>query len=373
MFSPARRTLLGGLAAALAAPVSAAEPTRVPFKIVSGKIFAPVVVNDVPAEAVLDTGSALSSIDAGFAVQARVVGRGRFTGAFIQGRLSGSLAADVPMGVASACLKIPRMAVLDYSALSRQLGRPVQAVIGRELFDAFVVDFDFERKLMSVEPRGFAAPPPGAQAVPLWLEPRGAVTEIRIEDAPPIRVLVDIGNDLPLILSPSGVTRKLLQGRRVSTALIGGAGSQAVAQTATLRKLSLGGFDLAGAPVSVAPRAIGFAGNLGLPVLSRFRLTLDFAGRRMRLSPNGAFAQPFEKDRTGLNGYLDQGYLRIIHVARGGPAERAGFRAGDLVAAIEGEAAATANANLASAPSGRTLEFTLADGRKRRLTLAEYY
>ena len=65
--------------------------------------------------------------------------------------------------------------------------------------------------------------------------------------------------------------------------------------------------------------------------------------------------------------------LRILHVARGGPAERAGFKAGDAVTAIDGETAATANANLTGAPAGRVVDFTLADGSHRRVTLAEYY
>jgi S1-C subfamily serine protease len=60
-------------------------------------------------------------------------------------------------------------------------------------------------------------------------------------------------------------------------------------------------------------------------------------------------------------------------VARGGPAEKAGFKAGEVVTLIDGQPAPAANAALVSAPVGRTLDFTLAGGAHRRLTLAEYY
>jgi predicted metalloprotease with PDZ domain len=93
----------------------------------------------------------------------------------------------------------------------------------------------------------------------------------------------------------------------------------------------------------------------------------------MWAAPGPNLAYPLPKDRTGLNGYLTGGALKILHVARGGPAERAGFKAGEMVVAIDGETAVTANARLAGAQPGRTLDFTLADGSHRRLTLADYY
>jgi S1-C subfamily serine protease len=65
--------------------------------------------------------------------------------------------------------------------------------------------------------------------------------------------------------------------------------------------------------------------------------------------------------------------LRILYVARGGPAEKAGFKAGEVVTAIDGQPAAAANAALTGAPAGRVVDFTLAGGAHRRLTLADYY
>ena len=57
----------------------------------AGKLFAPVVVNGLGAEAfILDTGAARSSLDQAFAARSRASrAKGRFTGQMIQGQVKG--------------------------------------------------------------------------------------------------------------------------------------------------------------------------------------------------------------------------------------------------------------------------------------------
>lgn len=366
-----RRTLLGALAAApFTRPAYAAG--AVSFLIQADKIFAPVSVNGVAVDAILDSGSTISTLDAGFANSLSLRTRGRFSGRGVSGRVSGAWTTGVSFEIAGQALRPARVGVIDYSALSRQLGRPVQAVLGRDLFDAFVTDLDFAARTLALHRREGFVPAAGARLVALTAQGGRLTAPISVEGGAPIQALVDLGNDLPLILSPGPDSRKLLRDRPTSTALIGGYGSAAVGQVATARDVAFAGAQIAAVPVTVAPRSIGFAANLGLPLLRRFRLQLDFAGARMWLTPQ-AGAPAFYKDLTGLNGFVDGEVLRILHVARGGPAERAGFKAGDLVAAIDGQPASLANASLAEAAKGRTLDFTLTNGAHRRLVLAEYY
>jgi len=367
-----RRAALGGLVA-LAATPSLAAATRLPLNRWAGKLFVPVVVNGVGAEALLDTGSARTSIDRAFAAQAGIRGHGFFVGTFIQGRVRGAYAEAMTLHVGDASVSATGAVILDYGQLSRELGRPVQVVLGRELFESCVVDLDVERGEAMVRPRAGLEPGAGATMVPLRPSHDRMAAPVTVEDVGPLWASVDLGADTPLILSPSAAARRLLQNRPTSTALIGGEGSRAMAQVATAKSLAFAGARLANVPFQVAPRSLSYDAILGLPVLQRFALSLDFGGRRMWLTPGPNLTFPFAKDRTGLNGYLDGGALRILHVARGGPAERAGFKAGEVVTGIDGMPAAAANAALVNAPAGRTLEFTLADGSRRRLTLADYY
>jgi predicted metalloprotease with PDZ domain len=120
--------------------------------------------------------------------------------------------------------------------------------------------------------------------------------------------------------------------------------------------------------------------NIGLQLLSRFRLTIDFGGDRIWMTPYpDATSRPFRKNRTGLSlTPQGPGALVVDHVAAGSPAARGGWKTGDLITALDGApipadyAAGEASMWIYGA-AGRTVTLTLADGARRSLTLADYF
>ena len=86
----------------------------------------------------------------------------------------------------------------------------------------------------------------------------------------------------------------------------------------------------------------------------------------------------FTKDRSGMTLQARDGRLLVLYVADGSPAAAAGWRAGDEIVAINGEAVA---ALLLPVPSpagalGRPAEkvvLTKADGSTATIVLADYY
>lgn len=371
-----RRTVLGAVALTAIGASEAAAQTPIPYQVFGDKIFVPVIVNGEPVEALVDSGSSVTGLDAAFAKSLRIASQGRTRFSGLQGAVSGAWAKDAGISVGGMRLEGARLAVVDYSPMALALQRPVQAVLGRDLFDRFVVQIDADRRLMSLHQRATFSGPAGQRAWPL-IPVRGlAAIEIGLGRGRRLRALIDLGNETALIVSPGPAKRLgLLSGRRVSTAYIGGHGPSAVARVAAIETLSIGGLEFHDVPIQVTPRSIGVEANIGMAVLGRFNLWLDFAGRRLWMAPRSGpiVAAPFWKDRTGLSGRLQGGRLVILHVAKGGPAERAGFHQGEQITAINGEPAASANATHDQAPAGTILEFTLADGTRRRLTLADYY
>lgn len=374
-FPMRRRDVLAGLvgtgALGLAPPVRA--QSRVPFQTHSGKIFAPVRINGTPVEAILDSGASASGIDRAFAAQLGVRGGRRFRINGLQGSAGGAWAEGVSVSVAGRSIPEPRVGVLDLSGFARAFQRPVEAVLGRDLFDRFVVEVDHLGKTMALHDRQDFTPPAGARLVRLTAIRDLMTAPVTIEGSLPFQAVVDLGNDSPLILSPGPARAlRLLDGRPSSTVAMGGYGELSAGRIVTARTLGLAGTDFRDVPIQIASRSIGFDANLGLPILSRFHNWFDFGGARMFLAPTLGPAAFFHKDRTGMNGYIENGRLKIIHVARGGPAEAGGWRAGDQVIAIDGQPPERANYSL-SDEAGRTVEFTMADGTKRRLVLADYY
>jgi hypothetical protein len=283
------------------------------------------------------------------------------------------VAQDVRFAVGNA-LVTGQAVVLDYSVLAGQVRHQIDAVVGGDVFTAYVVEIDFEDQTLALHERAGFQPPAAAKLVPLTPKGRLMAAELMVEDRGPIHGLIDLGSNVPLIISP-GPARALglVDGRATSTKRLGGHGPASIAKVTTAKTISLGGERFEGVPVLIPPHSIGLDANLGLPVLQRFRLYLDFGGRRMWLgAPNSARNEPFLRDRTGLEADIDGDTLKVAHVAKASPAEAGGWRIGDVITHIDDEPAAIANLSLSlSAHSGQRVEFTLSDGKKRTLVLAD--
>ena len=80
--------------------------------------------------------------------------------------------------------------------------------------------------------------------------------------------------------------------------------------------------------------------NLGGNVLRRFKVIVDYPGRRVILEPNGHFRDPFLADASGLVLAAEGSDFRTIVVralVEGSPADEGGVKEGDIITAVDGE------------------------------------
>ena len=149
---------------------------------------------------------------------------------------------------------------------------------------------------------------------------------------------------------------------------------------AALDKVQLGGVTFDRVP-SVATEGLSSRApaNVGIQLLSRFHLTVDYAGDRVWMTPYAdAATRPFRKNRSGLALVPEGEGLVVDFVSKGSPADRAGWKKGDRVTAIDGapipaDYAVTEASLWVTGPAGRTVTLTDGEGRKTKLTLADYY
>ena len=119
------------------------------------------------------------------------------------------------------------------------------------------------------------------------------------------------------------------------------------------------------------------AGRIGNGLLQRYRLLLDPGAGHMIMAPGG-IETPQPRSTTGLQLGLTGKNLRVLHVMRGSPAEATGWKAGDLICAVDGRvvaedpAAATRSQWLFGAP-GTVVQLRLCSGESRLLTLRRFY
>lgn len=384
-----REALLMSIAASAAAllpsGVALAAPTMVAFDFYrESRIFLKGQVAGHATDMMLDSGAGMTVIDKSFAESIGIKAESTMPVQGAGGTVQGGVAKIAEIKIGDFVLKDSRVLLLDLSSFTAKLGRPMPVVLGRNVFDAAVVDIDFPRQRIALhEPRGFAAPT-GAIALPLTRTTTG-VREVMVslEGRAPVASTFDLGNGGAVLVSKTYADQQtLLQGRRSAPTLAGGVGGLTTHDVAMVGSLGLGGLTLHDIPAvfNRDERELPSHGlNIGIAVWKRFRLLIDYSRSTLWLIPDAQSAiAPFRKERAGLGVQLAGDRFEVIFVAPGGPAEAAGFKVGDRIAAIEGQAAGP-NFYIgpatfwASAPAGTTARVTMADGSVRTITLADYY
>src|SRR5580765_8008515 len=168
-----RRALLALLIAALAMPAGApraqAPAHSLPFRFVLERqiVFA-MTVDGRPAEAWLDSGASATILDTAYARKLGVALGPAITANGIAGRVSDVRLAKADLVAGDLVMRDRRVVVMDLSRIARITHRPVEVLLGRDVFDEAVVDIDFEGRRLSLIPRAGFVPP---RSAPLPLQP----------------------------------------------------------------------------------------------------------------------------------------------------------------------------------------------------------
>jgi hypothetical protein len=192
------------------------------------------------------------------------------------------LDAALGSGRGAVAIRGLRAATLDLQPLSGLTRQPFSMLLGRDFLRAVVLEADFPgRRVAFFNPEGWS-PPAGARAAPIRLESGGPMATVRIEDSPPIEVMVDTGATGALALSEASARAAgLFDGRpmRVGQSVtLGGISQDGMVRA---RRLAFAGHAVEDLDVQIyrpAANAPVPGGLLGLGVLGRFHMALDLAG-----------------------------------------------------------------------------------------------
>jgi predicted aspartyl protease len=352
-----------------------------------GRIFLDVMINGIPAAALLDSGSSRIVLDSAFARRLGMRPGRPFAAHGLARSGTGSVSSD-PIEVVTGPLRVAsRSAVLlDMAPLSHLLGRPLLMLLGRDLFENLIVDIDFpHRQVAFHDPRRFAEPA-GAREVPLIASGGVRSIPISIEGRPPVQGTFDLGSSGTIALSPRYATRALNVGhRRATSTLSGGVEGAVINRMVMLAGAEIGGIQLGGMPAVVYEEwfndvaGVDIPAQLGIQLFSRLRILTDYGRNRLLLLPDPAVSQlPFPKDRAGLSVAPRLDHLEIMHVRRSGPAEAAGLAVGGRIVAIDGVPidAGYTNGDVQfwmNRSAGTLTSLDMGNGRIVTLTLQDYF
>jgi hypothetical protein len=334
-------------------------------------IYVPVKINGHEAMALLYGGP--SSIDKSFT--AVIGGKAEADAASARG-------VEVQVGDLSlqhASAKPDDLQAQGYDA--KILGHPVLFRLGEEVFDQVVVDVDYPHHRVAFRDPRRVTKPAGAIEVPLIELDGERVVPLSVDGSAPAQFELELGNVIgPLLVTPSFAhTQKLFDGHPTSQRLSG----RFTETVVTIDHLGFAGVDFPRVPIALIPETelppASITGGVGLPLLAKFRLIIDYSHNRLYAIANAtATKTPIDKDRIGLVlDKKDTDGFSVAFVSPNSPAEAAGFTKGDKIALIDGRPfsawSTEAIIRFQMADAGTTHSFTMPDGAERRVKAADFF
>ncbi len=285
--------LLAGPAGWLAQGAPPEAGFEAPFDFLHNQIVLSVRIDGRgPFHALLDSGTHSSTIDLKLARRLKLklgpaarsaVGVGR-------GRVQGYQTVCPQLQIGDLTVRDLPTAALDLSKISREMGRPLHAVLGFNFLDSRIVQIDYFRRRIRFLTGFVSAAAPGRLLFPMQFR-AGSVLPILEEcyvNGERIAVTLDTGSSLGLTLFPSAIAllgMEELARQGIPLRATGYAG-RAELTKGWVRSLALGKMELGAVEVAYALRGYGESedlarrgGNLGNAILQDFVLTLDYRNR----------------------------------------------------------------------------------------------
>jgi len=236
----------------------------------------------------------------------------------------------------------------DPFGLSAYAGMPVHGLLGYDFFNSLAVRFNFTDSTMVVSrPENMRLLKKGIK-IPITIEDKKPylVANIKMPDGKMVasKLIIDLGAGHPLSLEHL-VQQNGMPVNFVAANLGMGLTGPVNGYISRVAEIELGKYKLKNVitsfpdmaylktQVNVTPRD----GNLGIGLLKRFTIVLDYAGKAMYIKPGPYFKQPFEHDMSGMEYYFggaDFDHLIIGRVEPDSPAYNVGLMPNDEITSI---------------------------------------
>lgn len=366
------------------------KKVEIPFEEYSNLIAIPIKINDfVTLKFILDTGAESAILTE--KVYGDILGLNYVRDISVQGAgiidtLSAFVATDIhmslPGGVTADGMN---MLVLkeDYLELNKHLGEEIYGIIGYDIFSRFVVQIDYEAKIITLYRPETYRPTKSAEKVPIKIiggKPfmQSLVTQNGQADS--VNLMVDTGASHALLLDVKTTDQIHIPETLMATRLGQGLGGEIPGFMGRMSAFTVNCYDFENILVSIpidgaylkAIKRGSRHGTIGGDLLTRFNVTIDYQHENIYLSKSRRYRQPFEHDMSGIKisvqgQKLDS--MMISDVRRVSPANKAGIEPGDMIISINGTSAAVAkvsefHAMLRSQPGKKIRMKLLREGEK---------
>ena len=344
-----------------------------PIEIYNNLVVVPVILNhQLPLKFILDTGvrtsilteKAYSDIlNLPYSRQLIISGPGeeRLVVAYVTNNVS----LDMPgvQGRGHAMLVLEE----DYLELRNYLGTDVHGILGYELFSRFIIQVDYERKLLTLMlPHRFKEKRKYKWMPALIQDTKPYVTaNLQLNDTTSVsaKLLVDSGASHGLLLEANSNSKITVPQKNLTSIIGRGLGGVITGKIGKIKSIKLSGFEIEDVITNFpdpetymdtlkTSRLVSRNGSLGGEILSRFTVIYNFPGEKIYLKKNGAYKKKFYFSLSGLTIRAKGSRLKsfeVTNVRVGSVAAQADVRVGDRIISVNGIVASDLNLNVVNA------------------------
>jgi hypothetical protein len=359
---------------------------EIPIEVNNNLIVVPIILNGtLPLKFILDTGvrtailtqkSFTDILNLPYSRKYTISGPGgeKLVDAYVTNNVSLELPGVLGRGHALLVLEE------DYLELRNYMGIDVHGILGYELFSRFIVQVDYQKKLLTLmSPERFRMKR-NFQRVPIRIEDTKPyiTTPVILSDGTQLtaKLLMDSGASHGLMLDPSSDDRITVPDHVISSVIGRGLGGEIMGKVGRVKTLFLGDFELKDAIVSFPDPNSYFDslklgstprnGTIGGETLSRFTIIFNFPKEEIYLKKNHSFKKGFHYNLSGLNVKAKGSKLNVFEITevrKESVADKAGIQKGDLIVSINGIHSNQLNLNILNA------FFNFKPGKKINLTI----
>ena len=363
------------------------KKVQIPIEVNNNLVIVPVVLNDaLPLKFILDTGvrtailtqKTFSDIlNLAYSRKYTISGPGgeKLVDAYVTNNVSLELPGVRGRGHALLVLE------QDYLELRNYLGTDVHGILGYELFSRFIVELDYEKKILTLMVPDKFRKKRKYQTVPIRIEDTKpyATTPVVLEDGTSInaKLLMDSGASHGLMLETTSDPRIKVPNNVVSSVIGRGLGGEIVGKVGRIKSISLANYKLnsviANFPDpnsyldSLKTGNIFRHGAIGGEILSRFTIIFNFPKEEVYLKKNSAFKKAFHYNLSGITIKAKGSRLNVFEVTEirsQSAGDKAGILTGDVILSINGVATQNLDLNIVNG------FFNSKPGKKIRLEIS---
>jgi hypothetical protein len=339
--------------------VDGQRKVQMPIEIYNNLVVLPVVLNGtLPLKFILDTGvrtailtqKTFSDIlNLPYSRRYTISGPGgeKLVDAYVTNNVTIELPGILGRGHAMLVLEE------DYLQLRNYMGTDVHGILGYELFSRFIVQVDYEKKVLTLTLPEYFRKPRKYQTLPMKIEDTKPyiITPVVLHDGTSFnaKLLMDSGASHGLLLDPTTDNRIQAPSQVISSVIGRGLGGEITGKVGRIRSIEIGSYKLMNAIAnfpdpnsytdSLKTGNVFRNGAVGGEIMSRFSIIFNFPKEEIYLRKNASFKKGFHYNLSGLTLKARGSQLNIFEISevrKESAADKAGLLAGDVILSING-------------------------------------